>query len=147
MFSRRPASVTLYALVVLSIAAFYLARFYGVLAQWKYLQDLLPFSPAYLAATGLFWGLAGLLLSWCLWSGWRRARQLFWLIFVGHGIYFWLDRLLMPGDPERNANDLFWIGSFILVVLVSIWALHRRKLTAFFIRDLSGRVVTGAKNE
>ena len=148
MSPRRPTSVTLYALAVLTFAAFYLVRFYNALAQWEYLEDLLSFSPAYLAVTGLVWGLAGLLLAWSLWFGWQEAQNLFWFVFLGYGIYFWLDRLFMPGDPERNANNLFWIGSFVVVAVLSFWMLRRQPSKAFFVRNFLGRsVISGAKNE
>ena len=145
--SRRPFTVTLYAVVVLTIAAFYLARCYNALAQWEYLADLLPFSPAYLAVTGAFWGLAGLWLLWSLLYGWRFARRLFWVVFLGHGLYFWLDRFLMPGNPERSANNAFWIVMYVLVGVISVWVLHRRAGNVFFVRDFLGRKVAGAKYE
>jgi hypothetical protein len=136
---------------VLTFAAFYLARLYNALAQWKFLAGVLPFSPAYLAVTGLVWGLVGLCLAFALLFGWRSARRLFWAVFLGHGLYFWLDRFLLPGSPERSLNNPFWIVVFILVGVLSLGLLHRRACNAFFVRDFGRNIfrrkVSGAKYE
>ena len=136
--TRRPTSVTLLAVMVLTFAAFCMARFYNALARWDYLVELLPFSPAYLAATGLVWGVAGLAAAWGLWFGRSWARRLFWIVFLSYAVYFALDRWLMPGDPDRNSNLAFWIGFFIVVVLLSWWSLYRKKAQLYFQKGLPG---------
>ena len=50
-------------------------------------------SPPYLAASGLVWGVAGLVLAWGLWRGYTLAWR-FTLIFAGaYTLYYWIDRL------------------------------------------------------
>jgi LPXTG-motif cell wall-anchored protein len=132
---RRFTSVTLLTLVVLFFAAFYLIRFFNALMQWNYLSGLLPFSPVYLVFTGLVWGVAGLVLVWCLWLGKSWTRWLFWLVFLAYAAWFWLDRWLMPGDLSRNANWLFWLGFDLLFTLASLWILYRKKAVFFFGRS------------
>lgn len=131
---------------MLIIAAFFLTRFYNALAQWEYLADSLPFSPAYLAFTGLFWGMACLLVAWSLWIGWRKAQLVYWFVFFAFVVFFWLDRFLMPGHPDRGANNLFWVGFFVLVAIASYRQPGRKRANAFLVKDFFGREC-GVKHE
>jgi hypothetical protein len=73
----RPLSVTLLACAVLIVAAFNLARFFQAVWQWSFLVQVLPFSPVYLAMSGLVWGIAGVALGFGMWRGCRWARSAF----------------------------------------------------------------------
>jgi hypothetical protein len=128
----RPKGVTLLVVVVLSFAAFYLVRFVDALVNWKFLTEILPFSPAYLAVSGLVWFAAEVVLAWGLWRGRSWSRPLYWLILLGFSLYFWLDRFFMPGYPQRNANWLFVLISEIVLSLLSLVVLHHRKANLYF---------------
>jgi fucose 4-O-acetylase-like acetyltransferase len=61
--SKRPFSVTLFALAVLSIAVIHLVRFIQAIQQWEFLASWPGVSPLYLAVTGIVWLGAGLPLA------------------------------------------------------------------------------------
>jgi len=118
--------------VVLIVAVMNLIRLSQSLADWKLLAALLPVSPAYLAVTGLVWGVLGLLAAWRLWQGqiWARWFGLGFMILFS--AYYWVDRLILPGYPGRNANWLFSAVMNILLIAFSVWILARPKAKRFF---------------
>lgn len=76
---------------------------------------------AYLALSGLLWGLIGCGLLWGLW---RRRAWTPWalrLAVLAYALYYWLDRLWLAEAGPQNANRpfaLFMTG----VVLAWIFA-------------------------
>ncbi|MEW5872911.1 MAG: hypothetical protein AB1894_26870 [Chloroflexota bacterium] len=129
---RRPFSVTLLVIVVLIVAVTYLLRLVQALAQWEFLSNWLLVPPLYLALTGLVWASAGLSLAGSLWMGKRWARPAFWLAFAAFSLYFWVDRLLLPGYPQRNANWPFLAGLHLCCLAFSYWVLSRAKAKSYF---------------
>ncbi len=129
---RRPLPVTELAGLVLIFAALNLIRLYQTVQNWRFLTAWLPFSPLYPALTGLVWGVAGLVLVWGLWrcKPWSSLWTL--IYFLGYTLYYWADRFIMPGNPERNLNAPFaaLVNLFILVWIA--WVLRSRKARAYF---------------
>jgi hypothetical protein len=129
MKTSRDRSVTLLALGVLTFAGISLLRLYQVLVQWGFLAEILPFSPLYLALTGLVWGLVGLVLGWGLLRGRTWAPGFTRLVALAFLIYFWLDRLLLA---RQTTNWPFAAVMSLLVLALVFWTLSRRKARIFF---------------
>ncbi|MFQ5615035.1 MAG: hypothetical protein ACE5GO_01010 [Anaerolineales bacterium] len=68
MNARRPRTVTLLSVGVLTIAILFLTRLVQAVNRWGFFVDL-SVSPLYLAATGAAFGAAGILVAWGLWQG------------------------------------------------------------------------------
>jgi hypothetical protein len=128
----RPLSVSLLCAVVLIVAVMNLVRLGQSLASWKFLETLLPVSPAYLAVTGLVWGVLGLLAAWRLWQGQSWARWFGLAFIISFSVYYWVDRLFLPGYPGRNFNWLFSAVMNLLLIALSIWILARTKAKKYF---------------
>jgi hypothetical protein len=109
----------------------YLLRFIRTVQQWAFLEDLLDLSPLYLAATGLLWGAAGLILGWGLWRGWRRAPALTLLAGLAYSLYFWLDRLLV-GSGGPGTNWPFAAAVNLVLLGLAAWIVSRQRARAFF---------------
>lgn len=131
----RPRTVTLLALGVLTLAVIHLLRFLQAIDQWAFLQEVLPFSPLYLALTGLFPFLAGMVLFWGLWRGLYWApRWVSWASLV-YTLYYWLDRLLLTRNPGRHVNWPFALAVTLIALAFVFWVLSRQKARAFFCAD------------
>jgi hypothetical protein len=118
--------------VVLIVAVMNLVRLGQSLVSWKFLETLLPVSPAYLAVTGLVWGTLGLLAAWRLWQGQAWARWFGLAFIILFLVYYWVDRLFLPGYPGRNSNWQFAAGMNFLLIALSVWILTRPKAKRFF---------------
>ena len=129
---KRPLSVSLLCVLVLIVAVMNLVRLGQSLAEWKFLNTLLPVPAAYLAVTGLVWGALGLLATWRLWQGraWASWFGLFFIISISG--YYWIDRLLLPGYPGRNSNWQFSAVLNLLLIALSVWILAQPKAKRFF---------------
>ena len=129
---RRPLSVTLTAGLVLWITGANWVRFFLSWSGWALLKSLLPFSPAYLLVTGLAWGIVGLGLVWGLWRGKPWTLWGMGLAFATYTLYYWADRLLMPGYSYRNVDGLFWLVINLLVLAWGLWVFSRPRVKRFF---------------
>jgi len=118
--------------VVLIVAGMNLARLAQAVREWNYLESLLPVSPAYLAVTGLVWGVLGLLAAWRMWQGQLWSRWFGLAFIVAFSAYYWIDRLFLPGYPGRNANWMFSAGLNLLVIAWSALTLTRPKVKRYF---------------
>jgi hypothetical protein len=128
----RPFSVTVIAVVVLYVAATNLLRAIQSFLNWNVLAELLSFSPAYLTISGLAWSISGAWLVWGLWRGRAWARRFSVVFFLAYSIYFWIDRLLLPGSSIRNNNWIFQVCLQILVFLILIWIMSRKRTRRYF---------------
>lgn len=128
---RRPRSVTLLALGVLSIAIIHLVRFVMALRQWDFLASILPIPPGIIAASGLVWALVGAPLAWITWRGKRQAPAALLLGFVAYSLYYWCDRLGL-GRGEALTNWPFAAAVNLLVLGWLSWVLTRRNVKAYF---------------
>lgn len=116
MFSQRPFSVTLLLWMVLSLSAWGAIRFFAALRWWDVLYEFsASLSPLYLLVTGIFWGIAGVVLLWSLWSGktWSRATMiaavLLWLT------EYWIERLFFQ-SPRANLPFAVVLSVLLLAV-------------------------------
>jgi hypothetical protein len=129
---RRPFGVTVLSCLVFLLAAVYLTRFVQTLLTWKYLETLLPFSPAYLALTGLFWFLTALLTGWGLWRGWSFLRRATPIVLIVFSAAYWGERLFLPSYAERNENWLFVAALNLIWLAWTVFILSRPQATKFF---------------
>jgi hypothetical protein len=129
---KRPFSVSLLCGMVLIVAVMNLVRLEQSLVDWKFLETILPVSPVYLSVTGLVWGMLGMLAAWRLWQGQIWARWFGLVYIVLFSVYYWVDRLFLPGYPGRNSNWLFSAVMNFLVIALSVWILARPKAKRFF---------------
>ncbi len=135
---KRPLSVTLLAIGVLTIAVLNLTRLLSAIRFWPFLQEILPFSALYLILTGLIWAGFGLPLFWGIWYGLSWAPGFARIAAVAYLIYYWLDRLLLTNHSGREANLPFTVGFSLIGMALIYWILSRRKATMFF-RKLAAR--------
>lgn len=132
MKRRRPFGVTLLAWSVLIVTVINLTRLALALQNWDFLVELLPISPLYQALSGLFWGLIGLPLLWGLWQG-KNWAPIYWgLALLAYSVYYWADRLLLPGYEGRNINWPFALGVNLFLLVWSLWVLSHPKASNYF---------------
>ncbi len=123
MTPQRPFPVTVLALLVLTLAVVNGVRFGAALNTWAILAEYAPRpGPIYLAFSGLFWCLAGLLTFAGLWRLKRQAWTAAWLFCLLYPAYAWFDRLVLQSDPLRP-NLPFALGSTILFILYALLTL------------------------
>ena len=120
MFSQRPFSVTLLLWMVLSLSAWGAIRFFAALRWWDVLYEFnASLSPPYLLVTGIFWGIAGVVLLWSLWNGkaWSRmaiiGSILLWLA------QYWIERLFFQ-SPRANLPFAVVLSVLLLAVTFAI---------------------------
>lgn len=118
--------------VVLIFAVTHLVKFGSAIANWQQLSLLLQISPLYLAASGLGWGLIGLLTSFGLWFGCRFGQFLTIGLIFSYSAYYWLDQFLLAGSDQSQVNLPFLIGLNTLIIIVSIIYLNLRRTRSFF---------------
>jgi len=136
---KRPASVTLLGMLVLSFTAFYWLRFYEAAASWKTLTTRLPESiPLYLLLSGFLWGLAGVILFQGLWRGTGWAPKWTQIVITGFIIYYWLDRLLLANRHIWQPRTSFIIGLCLLVISLMLWSLNNKGSKLFFEKTANG---------
>jgi hypothetical protein len=133
---RRPRLVTFLSLVVLYVAADGWVRFVQALRNWEFLRGFIEYLPAYLAVSGLMWGIAGLPLAWGLWRGSAWAPRYTELAAILFSVYYWSDRLFLSGSPDRNLNWPFALGMNLVILVLFTWILARRNSSAYFRRDV-----------
>jgi hypothetical protein len=130
--TRRPFSVTLLAIMVLIITGIYLVRFVQTLQLWGFLSSLPGISPAYLAITGLFWTMVGLLLAWGLWRGRPGTPRAARIAVLAFALYYWLNRFLLANTSDDFVNWPFAVTGTIILIGLSFWILSRLNVRTFF---------------
>ena len=131
---KRPFSVTLLAIGVLTLAAAGFVRLGHAVTSWNDLINLsLSISPIYMVVTGLIFGLAGLPIGWGVWRGlsWAPRFTTGYIIFVL--TYFWLNRIFFIRSETGLVNTPFAIGVTILILPGMSWVLFRKRAKRFFI--------------
>ena len=129
---RRPFGVTLLSGLVLTFAAINLVRMSQALIRWQFLEDLLPFAPIYLVITGLVWGVLGLITAVTIFWGWKRSPYLAAGLFFGYSVYYWMDRIFLPGYPGKNGSWPFLLLINCGLGLWGSWILTRPKARKYF---------------
>jgi hypothetical protein len=133
MFSQRPFSVTLLLWMVLSLSAWGAIRSFAALRWWDVLYEFnASLSPFYLLVTGVFWGIAGIVLLWSLWTG--KA----WSLSAMHGLVllwlaqYWIERLFFQSP---RANLPFAVVSSALLLAVTFAITTNRYIKNFFTKS------------
>jgi hypothetical protein len=129
---RRTLSVTLLSALVLILSVIHLIRMIIALSDWDFLRSVLSFSPIYLVLTGMFWSVTGFITFYFLW---RRSKFASWLTMVfllSFTIYYWFDRLVMPGFRGRNVDWPFAAVLNGILFTWSMWVVTRPSAKRFF---------------
>jgi hypothetical protein len=136
---RRPFSVTMLAVGVLTIAGVHLIRLFQAINNWGFLAELPGVSPLYLALTGFFWAAAGFPLGLALLLGLAAAPAAARLLAAVYTIYYWSNRLIAAFTAGSiQASGTAWGFAIILTVLFLgsvLWILSRPNVKAYFRRD------------
>lgn len=129
---KRPTSVTLLAVLVLSITIVHLVRFINTLTLWNFLTELPGKSPIYLALTGLLGFILGSALFWGLWTGksWARpATGILALVYLG---FQWAEQIIAVRAGNEFENWPFWFGMTLIGLIFVFWTLSHAGSKAYF---------------
>ena len=130
--SKRPFSVTILTAVVLIFTILNFLRFFSAIRNWKFLATLpvsVPF--VYMAATGLIWTVAGILLAVGLFFGRRWSFRLAKANLVIYTAYYWSDRLLIAEPAAIMVRWPFALGLTIVLWIFTFWVLSHPKTHLF----------------
>jgi hypothetical protein len=130
--SSRPFLVTLLVLVVLTITAIHLVRFFMALSWWGFLSGLPGVSPLYLAVTGLSWSVIGLPLAWGLWQGLPWVPKALRFLAPAYCLYHWLEQILLARSTGEMTNWPFAAGVTIIVLLTVFWMFSWQRVRGYF---------------
>ena len=127
----RPFSVTLLAVLVLTIAGLNLLRVSQAILLRDFLAEFPTVSLPYLIVSGLVWSISGLACGWGLWRPQRWASRFTIIFFIAYSLVYWLERIVLSKyNPWTNAP--FFIGANLLLLASVWWILSRPKARAFF---------------
>ena len=129
---RRPAFVTIFAILVLILTVWNGVRCYGALTSWGLLVEMgsRP-GPLYIATTGLAWAAGGMALFRGLWQGRRWAATAGWVYILLYFGWFWADRLLFRA-AESAENYALVLLLQLAVLGLAYMALSRSSSRTFF---------------
>jgi hypothetical protein len=128
---KRPTSVTLLAVLVLSITIVHLVRLINTLTLWNFLTDLPGKSPIYLALTGLFGFLTGSVLFWGLWTGKSWARLATGILTVFYLGLQWTEQIIAVRAGNEFENWPFWVGMTLIGLIFVFWTLSHAGSKAY----------------
>jgi len=128
----RPLSVTIITWFVLIIAVMNLLRLIQAILQWNFLLEVIPVHPAYIAVSGLIWGVSGLALVWGLLRGLSWAPRLTRIFMVGYSVYYWLDRLFLFNPVDKTTNLIFLMSLTVIIILWVFWSISRQGAKDYF---------------
>ncbi|MDZ7844265.1 MAG: hypothetical protein U5K99_05645 [Anaerolineales bacterium] len=133
--STRPAWITALCLLIALISAYHVLRFIEVLQNWDFLKSQpLLVSPLYLALSGFFWGVSGLILVPWLWKGSPRGRTAGNILAVLFAAAAWIDILLAAAPSLLNSRWPFYLFSTLLGLGFSLISLNHPASRKFFNR-------------
>ena len=142
MVRKRPWSVTLLVLIVLTITIINFLRLVLSLWSWSFITSRSTISPAYLALTGLIWSMAGAVLIWSLWTAKPWSPKLMQAVGLTYALYYWLDQIFLKDHPVGGASGTlqiilptnwpFAFGVTVVLLLFMEWTLSRAKVKAYF---------------
>ena len=133
---RRPLTVTLSILLVLSLVVLNAIRLIQALGNWETLGSFHPGLPAYMAGSGALWVCAGLLACWGLWRGSRWAPLATGIFWVAYLAYFWVDYLFIRDPAGRVQNLVFLLTLQLALLIVVIGLLSRPAAKQYFRRNI-----------
>jgi len=109
---KRPRILTILSLVVCMGSFFHLFKFIQILINLQVLRTLpITVSLVYLAVVGFIWSIAGLFLTWSLWTGKPWSQRAGLVLSLAYMIFFWID-LLWIAEPEVLQTR--WLINLIL---------------------------------
>jgi hypothetical protein len=135
---RRPFSVTLLSLGVLSIGVLSLIRFIEAIRQWSFLEGLPGVSPLYIAATGFIWTAVWAGTAAGLWFGLRWAPKAVLLAALFYALYFWFDLIFVGRVSLALDSGSAWPFRLLLTILLVAFTFYlsfNRKARAYFMRQ------------
>ena len=125
--------VTILVLGVLTSVVLFWARFYQAVSYSDFIMSRSPsVSPAYLALTGLVFGLAGLPTAWGLWTGKAWAPAAVRRLAVALAVYYWLDFTFFVVSETSLGSWPFAAITTILGLGFVFWVLARPGSKVFF---------------
>ena len=131
---RRPFRITLFVILVLFLALWNGFRLGQAIFFWKTLHEF-GASPWYIAISGGFWLLGGLVLAWGAWWGKPWA----WIVSIGsaagYGSWSWFDKLVI--QKTYTHGWLLPVTTLILLALVFA-ALFSGRARQFFRKEPHG---------
>jgi hypothetical protein len=136
----RPPGIWLVSSVLIIAGGVYLIRFYGSVIQWGFLERILPFSPLYLALSGVFWGILNLISAVLVWIGWKGSRRAIIWFFVLSSIYYWIERLSLQSNPFSSTNWIFVLTLNILFLAWIVWLFNAPRIQAFYDHKMAERM-------
>jgi hypothetical protein len=107
-------------------------RFIIALTWWSFLTTLPGKPPLYLALTGLFGTLAGVVVFWGLWTGKPRAPLATRIIIVVYLGYQWLEQFLSVRAGNKFENWPFAIAATVIFLIFVFWTLSHSAAKAYF---------------
>ncbi|RMF44741.1 MAG: hypothetical protein D6755_08860 [Anaerolineae bacterium] len=124
--NRRPLSVTILALGVLTLAALYLTRIEAALRHWDTLQTYaLPGAAWYLLVSGMIWSLLFGFLGVRLLRGSPQTGRFLRLTVVLYTVIQWLERVYLRARTPAVHNTAFWLLLTLLGLLWVFWTLSQ----------------------
>lgn len=133
--SKRPPGITALCLLIALISAYHVLRFIEVLLNWNFLKSQpLLVSPLYLALSGFFWGVSGLILVPWLWKGSPRGRTAGNILAVLFTAAAWGDLLLAAAPSELNTRWPLNLFFTVLGLGFSLISLNHPASRKFFNR-------------
>jgi hypothetical protein len=133
MTQKRPFGVTLFLWMVLCLSVWGLLRLIGTLRWWDVLDRFHSrLGPGYLAFTGAFWLVAGIVLIWSIWAAKRWAYLALPIAILVWLAEYWLERIFFQ-DPR--ANLIFMIAITIAIVVVTLLITYNRKTKEFLLKS------------
>ncbi|MDO9130842.1 MAG: hypothetical protein Q7U34_13355 [Anaerolineales bacterium] len=125
---KRPARVTLLALLVLTVTAWNALRLGAAIASWQVLIEY-GAKPLYLVLSGAFWQIIGTTVFIGLWWGKVWARKAAFLAAAGYAAWYWFDRLVLQ---TPHANWPFALAVTVALLSFTIITLSLRGSKFFF---------------
>lgn len=118
---KRPSSVTILSWLVLCFSVWNFIRFGAAIFFWQTLEEYNSLvHPAYVAGTGLFWGLTFLPIAWGLRQGKAWAKWATLGMASGYGSWYWIDRLALQTAPPNGPFALAITGILLILCFVII---------------------------
>ena len=126
----RPVRVTLLVMVQIIFAVWNGLRLGEAFVFWKTLKEFGAHpGAAYIAASGGFWLVAGLVTAWGMWTGRAWSRWATLGVTAGYIAWYWSDRLFLQ-IPHANWPFALLITT-VFMVFVLIVLFSRRSINFF----------------
>lgn len=130
---KRPRSVTILSVLVLTQSALYLTRLLLTIVDWDFWRaQFLPGTAPYLAVTAAIWGPVFLLIGLGLWRGAGRTRTLLRYLAPVYLAYAWIEQLALGLIQNGSQVRPFWLVASLLLLLWLYWILARPQVKNFF---------------